>query len=305
MRDRDTRQLNTDQLGQYLEEIGRYDLLTADDEVRLAQAMEAAAEARLALEENPAHPDRAALERVIREGVAARENFVQSNLRLVVANARRYAGGKVSMSDLIQEGNLGLSTAVEKYDWRKGFKFSTYATWWVRQAMQRALSNLGDDIRIPTGLFDIIPTVLRADEALRPKLGRGPTPEEIAAETGLEVSEVERALSVPSSVALQTPVGEEGATLGEFIADEDAVDPSEEVQALIVAETVRDELGRLDDQARTAIELRFGMTGEAPATVASIARIIGRPEHQVRQLIAETMETLAAALAHVDGMQAA
>ncbi len=305
MRDRDTRQLNTDQLGQYLEEIGRYDLLTADDEVRLAQAMEAAAEARLALEEDPAHPNRAALERVIREGVAARENFVQSNLRLVVANARRYSGGKVSMSDLIQEGNLGLITAVEKYDWRKGFKFSTYATWWVRQAMQRALSNLGDDIRIPTGLFDIIPTVLRADEALRPKLGRGPTPEEIAAETGLEVSEVERALSVPTSVALQTPVGEEGATLGEFIADADAVDPSEEVQALIVAETVRDELGRLDDQARTAIELRFGMTGEAPATVASIARIIGRPEHQVRQLIAETMETLAAALAHVDGMQAA
>ena len=305
MRDRDTRQLNTDQLGQYLEEIGRYDLLTADDEVRLAQAMEAAAEARLALEEDPAHPNRAALERVIREGVAARENFVQSNLRLVVANARRYSGGKVSMSDLIQEGNLGLITAVEKYDWRKGFKFSTYATWWVRQAMQRALSNLGDDIRIPTGLFDIIPTVLRADEALRPKLGRGPTPEEIAAETGLEVSEVERALSVPTSVALQTPVGEEGATLGEFIADADAVDPSEEVQALIVAETVRDELGRLDAQARTAIELRFGMTGEAPATVASIARIIGRPEHQVRQLIAETMETLAAALAHVDGMQAA
>lgn len=305
MRDRDTRQLNTDQLGQYLEEIGRYDLLTAEDEVRLAQAMEAAVEARLALEENPKHRERVALERAIREGVKARERFVQSNLRLVVANARRYAGGKVSMSDLIQEGNLGLITAVEKFDWRKGFKFSTYATWWVRQAMQRALSNLGDDIRIPTGLFDIIPTVLRADEALRPKLGRAPTPEEIAAETGLEISEVERALSVPTSVALQTPVGEEGATLGEFIADEDAVDPSEEVQALIVAETVRDELGRLDEQARTAIELRFGMTGEAPATVASIARIIGRPEHQVRQLIAETMEALAAALAHVDGMQAA
>ncbi len=305
MRDRDTRQLNTDQLGQYLEEIGRYDLLTADDEVRLAQAMEAAAEARISLEENPSHPDRGALERVIREGVAARENFVQSNLRLVVANARRYAGGKVSMSDLIQEGNLGLITAVEKYDWRKGFKFSTYATWWVRQAMQRALSNLGDDIRIPTGLFDIIPTVLRADEALRPRLGRTPTPEEIAAETGLEVTDVERALSVPTSVALQTPVGEDGATLGEFIADEEAVDPSEEVQALIVAETVRDELERLPEAARTAIELRFGITGEAPATVASIARIIGRPEHQVRQLIAETMETLAAALAHVDGMQAA
>nr|PZN36281.1 MAG: RNA polymerase subunit sigma-70 [Actinomycetota bacterium] len=299
--------ITSDHLALYLDEISRHDLLTADEEVQLAQAIEAGKEARARLQdEGPFDPDeRARLQRLVREGEKARQRFVEANLRLVVANARRYAGGSVSMLDLIQEGNLGLITAVERFDWRKGFKFSTYATWWIRQAMQRAQANLSDNIRVPTGVFEIIPTVRRSADELRGKLGRAPTYEEIAQETGLSVSDVERASAAVSTVALETPIGEDGAVLADFIADEDAQDTEAEVEAKVLEEAVRKALAGLPGTHRRVLELRFGMTGEAPATVSYIAAEVDMPEHQVRQLISEATKQLAEKLASVEELRAA
>ena len=299
--------VTTDLLAQYLEGLSRYDLLTAEDEVRLAQAMEAAGEAQRRLVEDDSLPEeeRRHLQRQVEAGRRAREQFIESNLRLVVANARRYADANVSMLDLIQEGNLGLITAVEKFDWRKGFKFSTYATWWIRQAMQRARASLSDTIRLPARIHDILPAVRGGAETLGRSLGRSPTAEEIAAETGISLSEVERALSVATTIALETPVGEDGASLQEFIADEEAEDPSAEVEAGIVAEALRAGLDELGDLHRRALELRFGLGDTPPATIASIAEVIEVPEHQVRDLISEAMDALAPRLADVEGMRAA
>ncbi|HEY4606496.1 MAG TPA: sigma-70 family RNA polymerase sigma factor, partial [Acidimicrobiia bacterium] len=186
----DAGRLTTDLLSQYLAGVGSHELLTAEDEVRLAQLMEAGKEAARRLDEDDVagQQQRRDLDRAVREGRTARSRFVEANLRLVVANARRYAGAGVDMLDLIQEGNLGLITAVEKFDWRKGFKFSTYATWWIRQAMQRARANLGETIRIPAGVFDLIPVVRSAAEELRNKLGRQATVDEISKESGIEIA---------------------------------------------------------------------------------------------------------------------
>lgn len=300
-----------DGLSLYLDGISRYGLLTAEDEMRLAQAMEAGQEARASLEAGKGKAatswsaaERAELERIIREGHRARNRFIESNLRLVVSNARRYAGGNVDMLDLIEEGNLGLITAVEKFDWRKGFKFSTYATWWIRQAMQRARSNLGDSIRIPTGLFEILAAVRTSADDLRVKLGRSATAIELAEETGLSLSDVMRALGVSTSVALETPIGEDGAMLGDLIADENALDPEAEVEIKIVEEAVRDSLSILSDLHRRVVELRFGFDGP-PATIATISEAIGIPQHQIPELIAEALVPIAQRLEAVEDMRAA
>ena len=299
--------LTTDLLAQYLEGISRYELLTAEDEVRLAQTMETGEQAlrRLEVEDSLPETERRRLQRQVDASRRAREQFIEANLRLVVANARRYADAKVSMLDLIQEGNLGLITAVERFDWRKGFKFSTYATWWIRQAMQRARSGLSDPIRVPARIYDILPAVRGAAESLGRSLGRPPTPEEIAGETAISLSEVERALSVGTTVALETPVGEDGASLEDFISDDEADDPSAEVEAAILSERLRAGLDQLDDLQRRALELRFGLGNTPPATIGSIAEVIDIPEHQVREVIAEAMADLAPRLADVEEMRAA
>ncbi len=288
-----------DVLGQYLAGIGAYDLLTADEEVELAQAMEAGDEARERLEsgEKLDAAERRRLESTVRKGEASRRRFVESNLRLVVSNARRYAGGDVEMLDLIQEGNLGLITAVEKFDWRKGFKFSTYATWWIRQAMQRARVNLGDTIRLPAKVHDVLPAVRAAAESLRSKLGRAATAEEIAEETGVSESDVEKALQVHSTVALETPIGEDGATLGDFIADVSSLDPGSEVEQRIAGEILQEGLATLSPIHRQVIELRFGLDDGAPATLARISSEIDVPEHQLRDLIDEALSSLQESIA--------
>jgi RNA polymerase sigma factor (sigma-70 family) len=288
-----------DVLGQYLSGIGAYDLLTADQEVELAQTMEAGIEARERLESGEKLDDaeRALLEIKVREGEAARRRFVESNLRLVVSNARRYAGGDIEMLDLIQEGNLGLITAVEKFDWRRGFKFSTYATWWIRQAMQRARVNLADTIRLPAKVHDILPAVRGAAEALRSKLGRAATAEEISAETGVPEADVEKALQVHSTVALETPIGEDGATLGDFVADVTSLDPDSEVEQRLAGEVLQEGLATLAPLHRRVIELRFGLEDGAPATLALISSEIDVPEHQLRDLIDEALDALQEAIA--------
>ncbi|MGH8913978.1 MAG: sigma-70 family RNA polymerase sigma factor [Acidimicrobiia bacterium] len=302
----DRGRLTTDLLNQYLARIGDYDLLTADDEVRLAQAMEAGDEAVASLQRGvETGPERTRLERSVREGRRARKQFVEANLRLVVANARRYAGGRVDTLDLIQEGNLGLITAVEKFDWRKGFKFSTYATWWIRQAMQRALANLGDPIRVPAGVFDIVPPVRAAAEDLRTKLGRHATAEEIAESTGIPPRDVEKALSVGTTVALETPIGEDGMALGDFLADDEAPDPEVEVEHRIVEDALRACLAALPETQRLVLEMRYGLAGDPPAVFAHIAKVTGFEEQEVRNLITEALAELGRRLAPVEDMRAA
>ena len=299
--------LTTDILSQYLAGLGRYDLLTADDEVRLAQAIEAGHEARRRLGagqvDEPA--ERVRFERAVRRGDESRRHFIEANLRLVVANARRYAGNNIDMVDLIQEGNLGLMTAVDKFDWRKGFKFSTYATWWIRQALQRARANLGDSIRVPAGVFDIVPTVRTAAEELRPKLGRSATAEEIAEETGIDTREVKKALLVGTVVSLETPIGDDGAQLGDLIADADALDPELEVEQRIVEEALVRNLATLTDLQRRTLALRFGLESGQPETMARISEMTGLPEHRLSGFISETLQMLSEKLEAVEEMRVA
>ena len=286
--------LTTDLLGQYLAAIGEHELLTADDEVNLAQRMEAGEEARKRLEAGDfsGRSERAQLQRQIRDGELAQARFVEANLRLVVANARRYAGAGIDMLDLIQEGNLGLIRAVEKFDWRKGFKFSTYATWWIRQAMQRARATLAETIRIPTRIFDLLPVVKSAAESIQAEKGRPATPEEIAEESGVSLADVEKALNVGTTVALESPIGEDGAELGDFIADMDAAAPDSEAEAALARDALLRALRSLPDSHRYALELRFGFVDGQPATMARVAREVGIPEHQVRDLLDDALERL-------------
>lgn len=299
--------LTTDVLKQYLVDIGRYDLLTAEDEVRLAQAMEMANEARRRLDTGTPREaaERARLQRAVRFGSQAREQFIAANLRLVVANARRYAGGNVDMLDLVQEGNLGLIKAVERFDWRRGFKFSTYATWWIRQAMQRARASLGDSIRIPTGVFDNLAPVRAASETLRTTLGRSATPAEIAEETGISPREVEKALSVGITVALETPIGDDGAQLGDFIADADTPDPELVVEQRVLEEALAGSLAALPDLQRRALTLRFGLEDGRPETMARVSELIGLPEHRLSGFISETLQALSADLEALEEMRVA
>ncbi len=299
--------LTTDFLRQYLADIGRYELLTAEEEVCLAQAMETGNLAQRSLDtgaiKGPA--ERAPLERAVRLGRDARERFIAANLRLVVSNARNHGGGSVDILDLIQEGNLGLITAVEKFDWRKGFKFSTYATWWIRQARERARANLGDSIRSPAGVFGNLASVRTAAEALRTKLGRSATPAEIAEETGISATDVKRALSVGITVALETPVGADGAQLGDFIADTDALDPELEVEQRLVEEALARSLATLPELQRRTLSLRFGLEDGQPATMARISEVIGLPEHRLAGFISETLQTLSENLEAFEEMRVA
>jgi RNA polymerase sigma factor (sigma-70 family) len=297
----------TDVLGHYLAGIGTYELLDAEQEVELAQIMEAGNEARSRLDtEQPIESsEKTQLESQVNAGDAARRRFVEANLRLVVANARRYAGNDIEMVDLIQEGNLGLITAVEKFDWRRGFKFSTYATWWIRQAMQRARANLGDTIRLPARLQDAVPAVRAAAETLKSNLGRAATPEEIAEETGIDPEDVEKALKVGSTIGIETPVGENGATLSDFIADVDALQPDTEVELRLAEDALREALAGLPPIHRRAVELRFGLDDGAPATLARISSELDVPEHQLRALIDDALQSLAKALAASEDMLAA
>ena len=302
----DTRPVD-DGLGHYLEGIGSVELLTAEDEVRLAQLIEAGQEAAQRLDEGSVDdPDELrSLERSVRLGRDARQQFIEANLRLVISNARRYAGGDVDMLDLVQEGNLGLIRAIEKFDWRKGFKFSTYATWWIRQAMQRARTTLTETIRVPTGVSDIVPTVRTATDRLRATLGRAPEVAEVAAATGIPIAEVERAQNVKSTVSLEAPVGEEGALLSDFIADDEAVDPESETEARVLEESVRRSLASLPERQRRLVEMRFGLDGDPPATMALISSEMDIPEHRIRAALNEALAALRNELQTVEEMRVA
>ena len=250
----------TDSVTLFMSELGKHDLLTAAEEVALAK-------------------------RVERGDSAAKERMINSNLRLVVHIAKRYRGRGVPFGDLIQEGVIGLNRAVEKFDWRKGFKFSTYATWWIRQACQRAISNSSRTIRVPAHVHERRAKLARLGREFEVEHGREPTQEELAELSGYELQHVEEALgAVEASVSLNQSVGEDGdGELGDLFADRDALDPAEEAGDALRRQSVRTALETLPERERRVLELRFGFDGEQ-RTLDAIAAEVGVSRERARQL---------------------
>ena len=276
----------------YLADIGRYDLLTKDDEARLSQAYERGIEARQELESGGklTAARRRDLRRAVRDGEDAERTFVQSNLRLVVSIAKKYQASGLPLLDLVQEGNLGLMHAVEKFDWRKGFKFSTYATWWIRQAITRAIADKSRTIRVPVHMMDTITQMQTAESNLMRRLGRKPTDEEVAEESGLTIKKLIEARKVaPEPISLFEPIGDDNATLGDFIADDDAATPFELIASKLNIEDLRQILDRLNDRERTIIEMRYGLDGTAPATLDEVGRHFDVTRERIRQIEAKAL----------------
>ncbi len=279
--------LTTDLVSQYLTAIGEYELLTAETEVDYAQKIEAgqAGLDKLEAGEYKGKAEEVMLRRKVRHGREAKDAFLTANLRLVVANARRYANTSgIDFLDLIQEGNLGLIRAVEKFDWRKGFKFSTYATWWIRQAITRAIADKSRTVRIPVHLHDTLAAVRAAQASLKAELGREPRPEEIAEEAGVNVDKVELALGVADTVSLEQPIGEDGAQLGDFIEDEDAVDPVRVTEELDIADSLRKSIERLPVREGRILALRYGFYDGVPRTLEEIGEEFNLTRERIRQL---------------------
>jgi RNA polymerase primary sigma factor len=280
----------------YLREIGRVPLLTAQDEVRLAQAIETG---RVALErvQNDKRQDdreRQDLLELVSQGETARAALADANLRLVVSVARRYANRGVPLIDLIQEGNLGLLRAVEKFDWRRGFKFSTYATWWIRQAVSRAIADDARTIRIPVHLYDVVNRMARISSQLHQELGREPTDAEVAAALHLSTDRVRELNQVlPQPVSLDGFVGDDQDTpLSDMVADDDATTIESVAEQRLLADRVRDTLQTLTPRERRVIELRFGLVGDKDETLTSIGREIGVTRERIRQIESKALRKL-------------
>jgi RNA polymerase primary sigma factor len=270
---------------QYLDGIGTYDLLTADEEVALAKGIERGRRAEQALLTERDPDKRLRLDQVVTEGERARRRFIQANLRLVVSIAKRYPNSGMPFLDLIQEGNLGLIRAVEKFEYRKGFKFSTYATWWIRQALTRAIADKSRTIRVPVHMMDTITQMQTAENTLIKRLGRTPNDDEIAEEAGLTVGKVREAKRVaPEPISLFEPVGEDNATIGDFIEDQDAGVPFELVLARLNQADLQEILGRLNDRERQVIEMRYGLGADEPKTLDEVGRLFSVTRERIRQI---------------------
>ncbi|RAY12099.1 RNA polymerase sigma factor RpoD [Actinomadura craniellae] len=279
----------------YLREIGRVPLLTAEDEVELAKSIEAGlfAEEKMVRATIMSRMERLDLELLAREGMRAKQRLIEANLRLVVSIAKRYVGRGMLFLDLIQEGNLGLIRAVEKFDYTKGYKFSTYATWWIRQAITRAIADQARTIRIPVHMVETINKLVRVQRQLHQDLGREPVPEEIGAEMGLSperVVEIQRIAQEP--VSLQSPIGEEDSDLGDFIEDADAVVPIEAAAFLLLQDQLEDILATLSDREQRIIQLRFGLADGHPRTLEEVGREFGVTRERIRQIESKTLAKL-------------
>ena len=270
----------------YLTDIGQYTLLTKDDEVRLAKAIEAGNEAIAQLDAGGdlTAAKKRELRRTARQGEEAERQFVQSNLRLVVSIAKKYQASGLPLLDLIQEGNLGLMHAVEKFDWRKGFKFSTYATWWIRQSMQRAVAEKSRTVRLPNSLHDTLVTLNSTRNRLLSELGREPTPEELSEESGLTFDAVVEAQLVNDSVSLEAPVGEDGAVLGDFVSHHDEEDPVRETERASAIEALRDAINRLPEREAYILSMRVGFEDGLPRTHEEIGGNLGLGPTRVRSI---------------------
>ncbi len=286
------RRSGSDLVRLYLREIGRVPLLTAEQEVDLAEAIEVGLYAQRC---EPAEGVRTAeeLTALAEEGGRAKRRLIESNLRLVVSIAKRYMGRGLLFLDLIQEGNLGLIRAVEKFDYRKGFKFSTYATWWIRQAITRAIADQARTIRIPVHMVETINKVVRVQHQLHQQLGREPSIAEISSAAGFggeRVLEIQRIAREP--VSLQSPIGEEESDFGDFIEDSDAVVPVEAASFTVLQEQLGLVLAGLSDRERRIIRLRFGMADGYPRTLEQVGREFGVTRERIRQIEAKTLAKL-------------
>ena len=282
-------------LRQYLDDIGTYPLLTADDERRLAAVIANArvAQDRLDTEPAPKGRERTELNRAVRAGDAARAEFIQCNLRLVVSVARRYEGAGLGLLDLIQEGNLGLMRAVEGFDHQKGFKFSTYATWWIRQSIGRALADSSRTIRVPSHVREVYSLIDQSTDKLAAELDRPPTVEEVAELSGVSPERVAlvRQHRRPL-VSLSTPLDAEGETeLGEIIPDDGAVSPYEAAAAALEKRALSEQLRRLEEREEEVLRARFGIDG-VPLTLAEIGDKMGVTRERVRQIEARALGKL-------------
>ncbi|NLA34564.1 MAG: sigma-70 family RNA polymerase sigma factor [Actinobacteria bacterium] len=281
----------------YLTDIGQYPLLTKDDEVRLAQAIEsgAAASAELESSDAPMTPTRKReLRRAIRAGQEAERTFVQSNLRLVVSIAKKYQASGLPLLDLIQEGNLGLMHAVEKFDWRKGFKFSTYATWWIRQAITRGIANTGRTIRLPVHAGDTLTRLQKARARLELKYGRPATLSELSAEVELPEDKVTEALRFASEpLSLSEPLREDGdAELGDVVEDRGADSPFEVAATALLPEEISRLLSPLDEREREILKLRFGLDRGEARTLEEVGEHFNLTRERIRQIEARAMSKL-------------
>ncbi|MBS4191328.1 RNA polymerase sigma factor RpoD [Bacillus sp. FJAT-49705] len=258
-----------DPVRMYLKEIGRVDLLSAEEEISLAERIEDGDE-------------------------EAKRRLAEANLRLVVSIAKRYVGRGMLFLDLIQEGNMGLIKAVEKFDYRKGFKFSTYATWWIRQAITRAIADQARTIRIPVHMVETINKLIRVQRQLLQDLGREPTPEEIAEDMDLTPDKVREILKIAQEpVSLETPIGEEDDShLGDFIEDQDATSPSEHAAYELLKEQLEDVLDTLTDREENVLRLRFGLDDGRTRTLEEVGKVFGVTRERIRQIEAKALRKL-------------
>ena len=292
--------LTGDPVRMYLKEIGKVDLLTASEEVDLAMKIEAGLKATEELERAEeegvelTRRERRRLTRVEQVGLDAKDQLIEANLRLVVSIAKRYVGRGMLFLDLIQEGNLGLIRAVEKFDYTKGFKFSTYATWWIRQAITRAIADQARTIRIPVHMVETINKLVRIQRQLLQELGREPTPEEIGEQmdmTAERVREIQKINQEP--VSLETPIGEEeDSQLGDFIEDHEAVRPDDAAGFSMLQEQLQMALDGLAERERKVIELRFGLKDGHPRTLEEVGREFGVTRERIRQIESKTLAKL-------------
>ncbi|MEH7443096.1 RNA polymerase sigma factor RpoD [Heyndrickxia sp. MSNUG] len=258
-----------DPVRMYLKEIGRVDLLSAEEEINLAERIEEGDE-------------------------EAKRRLAEANLRLVVSIAKRYVGRGMLFLDLIQEGNMGLIKAVEKFDYRKGFKFSTYATWWIRQAITRAIADQARTIRIPVHMVETINKLIRVQRQLLQDLGREPTPEEIGEDMDLTPEKVREILKIAQEpVSLETPIGEEDDShLGDFIEDQDATSPSEHAAYELLKEQLEDVLDTLTDREENVLRLRFGLDDGRTRTLEEVGKVFGVTRERIRQIEAKALRKL-------------
>jgi RNA polymerase primary sigma factor len=289
--------LTSDPVRMYLKEIGKVPLLTARQEVDLAKKIEAGVfatehiEGAIAKGVTLERAEKRRLERIERIGLEAKKQLVEANLRLVVSIAKRYVGRGMLFLDLIQEGNLGLIRAVEKFDYGKGFKFSTYATWWIRQAITRAIADQARTIRIPVHMVETINKLIRVQRNLLQELGREPTPEEIGEKMEMTAQRVREILKISQEpVSLETPIGEEeDSQLGDFIEDSEAIVPPDAASFSMLQEQLAKVLDSLSERERKVIELRFGLEDGHPRTLEEVGREFGVTRERIRQIESKTL----------------
>ena len=293
-----------DPVRMYLKEIGKVDLLTSEQEVALAQTMVRGQEVKKTLEDMEAEgiaegieideETKRSLQKEIKAGERAKQNLAEANLRLVVSIAKRYVGRGMLFLDLIQEGNLGLIKAVEKFDYTKGYKFSTYATWWIRQAITRAIADQARTIRIPVHMVETINKVIRVSRQLLQELGHDPSPEEISEEMGMPVDKVREILKIAQEpVSLETPIGEEeDSHLGDFIPDEDASEPSEAASFTLLKEQLVEVLSTLTPREEKVLKLRFGIEDGRTRTLEEVGKEFNVTRERIRQIEAKALRKL-------------